>query len=98
MGSCYIRISVRTPSRLSRLSSFPRLCFSQFVSPRFRSPSLPASIPADEPIDEEIIPGYDPRYRYHPNPGDVLNDVYELKAKIGWGSQATVWLAELNDR
>jgi serine/threonine-protein kinase SRPK3 len=63
-----------------------------------RSPLSPPSLPVDEPIDEEVIPGYDPRYRYHPNPGDVLDGVYELKAKIGWGGQATVWLAELNDR
>jgi serine/threonine-protein kinase SRPK3 len=56
------------------------------------------SLPFDVPIDEEVIPGYDSKYRYHPNPGDVLDEVYKLKAKIGWGTESTVWLAELNNR
>ncbi len=41
-----------------------------------------------------MIPGYDPKYFYHPNPGDILDRRYELKAKIGWGTSSTVWLAQ----
>lgn len=51
-------------------------------------------LPLKAPIDEELVPGYDPKYFHHPNPGDVLHDRYELKAKIGWGGSSTVWLAE----
>lgn len=56
------------------------------------------SLPLDDPVDEERIPGYDPKYFYHPNPGDILNRRYELKAKIGWGTSSTVWLAQDNSR
>ncbi|KAH8765114.1 putative serine/threonine-protein kinase, partial [Hyaloscypha sp. PMI_1271] len=42
---------------------------------------------------EENVPGYRPEYFYPANPGDVLSGRYELKAKIGWGSSSTVWLA-----
>ncbi|KAH9208450.1 kinase-like domain-containing protein [Leptodontidium sp. 2 PMI_412] len=58
-----------------------------------KSSPPPESLPLAAPIDEEQIPGYEPRYFYHANPGDVLNCRYELKAKIGWGSSSTVWLA-----
>jgi serine/threonine-protein kinase SRPK3 len=51
-------------------------------------------IPSDIPVDEEVIPGYDPKYFYHPNPGDILDGKYELKAKVGWGTSSTVWLAQ----
>ena len=45
-------------------------------------------------IHEEMIPDYDPRYFYHPHPGATLDGRYELKAKIGWGTSSTVWLAQ----
>jgi hypothetical protein len=57
-----------------------------------RSP-LPESLPLDVLVDEEKIPGYRSQYFYPANPGDVLDRRYELKAKIGWGSESTVWLA-----
>ncbi|KAI0469392.1 kinase-like domain-containing protein [Xylaria cf. heliscus] len=35
------------------------------------------------------------RDSYYPsNPGDVLDNRYKLKARIGWGSISTVWLAQ----
>jgi hypothetical protein len=58
-----------------------------------QSPPLPESLPLDVLVDEENVPGYRPQYFYPANPGDVLNRRYELKAKIGWGSSSTVWLA-----
>ena len=57
------------------------------------SSPLPESLPLGVPVDEENIPGYRPEYFYPANPGEVLNCRYELKAKIGWGSSSTVWLA-----
>ena len=45
--------------------------------------ATPESLPLDDPVDEEMIPGYDPKYFYHPNPGDILDRRYELKTKIG---------------
>lgn len=58
-----------------------------------RSSPVPESLPLGVPVDEENIPGYKPEIFYPANPGDVLNCRYELKAKIGWGSSSTVWLA-----
>jgi serine/threonine-protein kinase SRPK3 len=55
---------------------------------------VPKTLSADIPIDEEMIPGYDPKSFFHPDPGDVLNNRYNLKAKIGWGTSSTVWLAQ----
>jgi hypothetical protein len=50
-------------------------------------------LPLGIAVDEENVPGYRPEYFYPANPGDVLSGRYELKAKIGWGSSSTVWLA-----
>lgn len=59
-----------------------------------QSRATPKSLPLDVPVDEEMVPGYDPKYFYHPNIGDILVRRYELKAKIGWGTSSTVWLAQ----
>ncbi|EPE36816.1 Protein kinase-like (PK-like) [Glarea lozoyensis ATCC 20868] len=59
-----------------------------------RSYKTPASLPLEIPIDEETIPNYDPRTFFHPNVGDILDHRYTLKAKIGWGTSSTVWLAQ----
>lgn len=56
--------------------------------------AAPKSLPSDIPIEEELIPGYDPKRFYHPNPGEILDGRFELKAKIGWGTTSTVWLAQ----
>ncbi|KAI1135447.1 kinase-like protein [Hypoxylon sp. FL0543] len=53
----------------------------------------PEILPDDTLVDEERIPGYRPKPYYPANPGDVLEDKYQLDAKIGWGSSSTVWLA-----
>jgi len=63
-----------------------------------QSHATPKHLPLDVPVDEEMIPGYDPKYFYHPNPGDVLDRRYDLKAKIGWGTSSTVWLARDTSR
>ncbi|KAI9741406.1 MAG: hypothetical protein M1834_003123 [Cirrosporium novae-zelandiae] len=53
----------------------------------------PTIIPTNVPIEGEMIPGYDPKYFYPANPGDLLNSRYRIVAKVGWGSTSTVWLA-----
>ncbi|KAK2612011.1 hypothetical protein QQS21_001976 [Conoideocrella luteorostrata] len=55
---------------------------------------MPKTLPVDIPIDEERIPGYKRQNFYHPNPGDTIGRHYLLKAKVGWGSTSTVWLAQ----
>ena len=59
-----------------------------------KGPIAPKSLPSDVLLEEERIPGYNPHDFFHPNPGDVLDHRYEMKAKIGWGTSSTVWLAQ----
>lgn len=65
-------------------------------SPSSASPLTPEPelLPPDVPIDEERVPGYKLEAYYPANPGDVLGGRFELKAKLGWGSTSTVWLAQ----
>ncbi|KAK2591447.1 hypothetical protein QQS21_010856 [Conoideocrella luteorostrata] len=56
--------------------------------------AMPKTLPVDIPIEEERIPGYKRQNFYHPNPGDTIGRHYLLKAKVGWGSTSTVWLAQ----
>lgn len=56
--------------------------------------ATPKELPSDIPIEEELIPGYDPKRFYHPNPGEILDGRFAMKAKIGWGTSSTVWLAQ----
>ncbi|KAL4875070.1 protein kinase [Aspergillus karnatakaensis] len=44
-------------------------------------------------IEEENTPYYDPRLFYPACLGDVLNSRYQLAAKLGYGTNSTVWLA-----
>ncbi|QDS73271.1 hypothetical protein FKW77_004841 [Venturia effusa] len=72
---------------LSRLLPWSRRSFTHETN-------TPILLPLDILIEEELIPGYDALHFYHPNPGDILDGRFELKAKIGWGSTSTVWLAQ----
>lgn len=40
------------------------------------------------------MPGYDPRRFLAVNPGDLLNNRYNVVTKLGWGTSSTVWLAQ----
>ncbi|KAJ9129998.1 Kinase domain-containing protein [Pleurostoma richardsiae] len=53
----------------------------------------PESISTDVLVDEETVPGYDWKAFYPAHPGELLDNRYELKTKVGWGSSSTVWLA-----
>ncbi|POR33931.1 Protein kinase-like domain protein [Tolypocladium paradoxum] len=83
-------LSASMPSRRFGLAGLRlrqhRACASR-VSP------TPELLPLDTPVDEERVPGYKPEHYYPANPGDVLENRYQLDAKIGWGSSSTVWLA-----
>ncbi|KAJ3538815.1 hypothetical protein NM208_g5740 [Fusarium decemcellulare] len=61
----------------------------------FSSQAYPAPepLPHDTLVDEERVPGYNSKHYYPANPGDVLENRYQLDAKLGWGSSSTVWLA-----
>ncbi|KAH7327609.1 kinase-like domain-containing protein [Rhizoctonia solani] len=43
--------------------------------------------------DEEVIPSYKPESFYSAEIGETLNGMYELIAKVGFGTTSTVWLA-----
>lgn len=62
------------------------------VRPNAATPVQPKFLPSDVPIEEELVQGYDPRYFYSGNPGDILNNRYGMTAKLGCGSSSTVWL------
>ena len=67
----------------------------QVVGDGTRSPlfaALTAEVPpsaADSEATDAI-----PRARGLFHPGDVLNDTYEVRGKIGEGGMGTVWMAE----
>lgn len=81
----------RMPFKLIALASCG---FTRRQAVASQSCVTPKSLPLDVPVDEETIPGYDPKNFYHPNPGAILDHRYKLKAKIGWGTSSTVWLAQ----
>lgn len=71
----------------------PKL-LSQNVRSFAQASVVPRLLPIDIPIEEELVSGYNHKRFYHPNPGDILDRRLQLKAKIGWGSTSTVWLAQ----
>lgn len=62
------------------------------------SSRAPRILPPNVPVEEEGIPGYDSKYFYPVNPGDVFHNRYEMVAKLGWGASSTVWLARDTQR
>lgn len=45
-------------------------------------------------LDEETLPTYQPEKYYPVNQGEIVNDRYQILAKIGYGVTSTVWLAK----
>ena len=82
-----------SPLRWLTLTS--RLTMFSFTkkSPWQLSPNSRPPIPQQELVDEEVCPDYNSASFYPAKPGEVLAKNYQLLAKIGWGSQSTVWLA-----
>ncbi|KAK5445364.1 hypothetical protein LTS15_010145 [Exophiala xenobiotica] len=51
-------------------------------------------ITSKEPIEEEIFPTYRPDNYYPAIIGQTIGDRYKILAKLGFGSQSTVWLGQ----
>ena len=47
-----------------------------------------------EPIEEETLPSYRPDNFYPATIGQTVGDRYKILAKLGFGSQSTIWLAQ----
>lgn len=45
-------------------------------------------------LDEETLPTYQPEKYYPVKQGEILNDRYQVLAKIGYGVTSTVWLTK----
>ena len=77
----------RMPHRLNHV-------FDRFSS----SPSSPRTtaniIPSTKAIEEETLPKYNAHAFYPARFGEVLNNRYQIVAKLGYGTTATVWLAK----
>ncbi|KAL5339543.1 kinase-like domain-containing protein [Aspergillus crustosus] len=55
---------------------------------------LPAKIlPTADLVEEEHTPHYKPQHFYPVRLYEILNNRYQIAAKIGWGTSSTVWLA-----
>ncbi|OTA65860.1 putative serine/threonine-protein kinase [Hypoxylon sp. EC38] len=89
---CFIYNGLLNIISSSRFSStaFKRGVHQSSIS---QAPPTPDVLPDDVLVDEERIPGYRPEHYYPAHPGDVLDNRYQLNAKLGWGSSSTVWLA-----
>ncbi|KZF26857.1 kinase domain protein [Xylona heveae TC161] len=65
-----------------------------FLSSPFPVPIVPVNLlPATEPVEEECAPHYSPKHFYPMHLYEVLNNRYQIAAKLGWGTSSTVWLA-----
>ena len=83
------------PSLLKRARSHTnRQAISDLLHSRGNSPHPQAdTISGHKAIEEEELPKYTPDHFYPVRIGDVYNDRYKIKAKLGFGMTATVWLA-----
>ena len=65
-----------------------------FRSRPLQTPTVLANFPPiAECIEEECTPHYSPKHFYPMRLYGVLNDRYQVSAKLGWGTSSTVWLA-----
>lgn len=78
----------------SRSLGWPRSWFHNQATAAVERPPPSTSIPQSVLVDEEVVSGYDRSTFYPAYPGQILDGRFELKAKIGWGSSSTVWLAK----
>ncbi len=82
----------------SSTSSARRALAYLSIQPNVATPIQPTILPSDVPIEEELVRGYDPRHFYPVNPGEILDNRYEMMAKLGCGSSSTVWLGRITHR
>lgn len=50
-------------------------------------------LPTANLVEEEHTPYYKPQHFYPIRLYEILNNRYQIAAKIGWGTSSTVWLA-----
>ncbi|KAK2765961.1 hypothetical protein FQN54_007476 [Arachnomyces sp. PD_36] len=62
-------------------------------SPCKTSTSPIKALPVAELLEEECTPHYNPKHFYPARLCEVLNNRYQITAKLGWGTSSTVWLA-----
>jgi hypothetical protein len=66
----------------------------RFSQSRSNSPHAhPDTISAFKQIEEETLPKYNVNAFYPTRLDEVMNDRYQVVAKLGFGVTATVWLA-----
>ncbi|PWY75347.1 kinase domain protein [Aspergillus sclerotioniger CBS 115572] len=78
----------------------PTLNLWRISLPRFlkstpcKPPNPPIKLlPATEPLEEECTPHYSHQHFYPARLYQLLNNRYQITAKLGWGTSSTVWLA-----
>ena len=100
-------ITLYSPSGFQRLSPFPglpsitRTSSRRTVMSSSRWTSAPRKFPSSGfdlidtsvEIEEETLPNYHPDKYYPVQQGEILNDRYQILAKLGYGVTSTVWFA-----
>ncbi|RAH57952.1 kinase-like protein [Aspergillus piperis CBS 112811] len=65
-----------------------------FKSSPYKPSNVPRqTLPAAEVVEEECTPHYEPNHFYPARLYEILNNRYQITAKLGWGARSTVWLA-----
>ncbi|RAK88360.1 kinase-like protein [Aspergillus costaricaensis CBS 115574] len=60
----------------------------------YKPPNVPRqTLAAAEVIEEECTPHYEPNHFYPARLYEILNNRYQITAKLGWENNSTVWLA-----
>lgn len=79
------------------MTAFIRRSFAPLVALKHRpwplSTAVTPRLDMKQPIEEENTPYYNSSLFYPARLGDVLNNRYQLVAKLGYGTISTVWLA-----
>ncbi|KAF2231616.1 kinase-like protein [Viridothelium virens] len=78
------------------LSSISRIFARKLFRPIPRTaPTTSATLlTSDKAIEEEMAPCYQPKLFYPVQIYEILNNRYQVAAKLGWGTSSTVWLAQ----
>jgi hypothetical protein len=71
-----------------------RLPTSLFRKTRVPRPSPTKQVDITHLIDEENAPEYSPKNFLPIDVGQIMNDRYDVLAKLGYGNASTVWLAK----
>lgn len=91
---CYPSIRTPTPHlRIITRASYQTIRYSsQWKSSLRVFPTTDLLIDPSIEIEEETLPTYRPEKYYPVQQGEVLNNRYQVLAKLGYGVTSTVWL------